>query len=73
MYETLGDYRWTARYDYRTWIMAETGYPPERTDLEYNTGNSGGGFDNCVLSSLKDAQKLISPEISKRKFLKQEK
>ncbi|UCC16914.1 MAG: FMN-binding glutamate synthase family protein [Dehalococcoidales bacterium] len=28
-----------------TWIMAETGYPPERTDLEYEIGNSGGGFD----------------------------
>jgi len=28
-----------------TWIMAETGYPPQRTDLEYNVGNSGGGFD----------------------------
>jgi glutamate synthase domain-containing protein 2 len=25
--------------------MAETGYPPQRTDLEFNLGNSGGGFD----------------------------
>ena len=32
-----------------TWIMAETGYPPERKDLEYNMGNSGGGFDKLRL------------------------
>jgi hypothetical protein len=40
-----GDLRWTADMITGTWIMAETGYPPERSDLEYNTGNSGGGFD----------------------------
>jgi len=45
MYEALGDYRWTPDIITGTWIMAETGYPPERTDLEYNLGNSGGGFD----------------------------
>ncbi len=45
MYATLGDLRWTADIITATWIMAETGYPPERTDLEYNVGNSGGGFD----------------------------
>jgi len=45
MYETLGDYRWTADMITATWIMAETGYPPDRKDLEYNVGNSGGGFD----------------------------
>ena len=39
MYETLGDFRWTADMITGTWIMAETGYPPERKDLEYNTGN----------------------------------
>ena len=49
MYETLGDYRWTADMITGTWIMAETGYPPERKDLEYNTGNSGGGFDKLRL------------------------
>src|SRR5208283_4449285 len=36
MYATLGDYRWTADIITATWIMAETGYPPQRTDLEYN-------------------------------------
>ena len=49
MYETLGDFRWTADMITGTWIMAETGYPPERTDLEYNMGNSGGGFDKLRL------------------------
>jgi glutamate synthase domain-containing protein 2/NAD-dependent dihydropyrimidine dehydrogenase PreA subunit len=45
MYATLGDFRWTADMITGTWIMAETGYQPQRTDLEYNVGNSGGGFD----------------------------
>jgi len=45
MYATLGDHRWTADMITGTWIMAETGYAPQRTDLEYNTGSSGGGFD----------------------------
>jgi glutamate synthase domain-containing protein 2/ferredoxin len=45
MYATLGDRRWTADIITATWIMAETGHPPVRTDLEYNTGDSGGGFD----------------------------
>jgi len=45
MYDTLGDCRWTADMITATWIMAETGHVPERSDLEYATGNSGGGFD----------------------------
>jgi glutamate synthase domain-containing protein 2/ferredoxin len=45
MYETLGDFRWTPDIITGTWIMAETGYPPQRPDIEYNVGNSGGGFD----------------------------
>ncbi len=45
MYSTLGDVRWTADIITGTWIMSETGYPPQRTDIEYNTGHSGGGFD----------------------------
>ncbi len=49
MYSTLGDFRWTADMITGTWIMAETGYPPQRTDLEYNVGNSGGGFDKLRL------------------------
>jgi ferredoxin len=42
--ETLGDYRWTAEMLIAHWEMAETAELPV-VDLEYNLGNSGGGFD----------------------------
>jgi glutamate synthase domain-containing protein 2/NAD-dependent dihydropyrimidine dehydrogenase PreA subunit len=42
--ETLGDYRWTAEMLIAHWEMAETGKLPQ-VELEYNLGNSGGGFD----------------------------
>ena len=42
--ETLGDYRWTPEMLIGHWEMAETGNLPI-VDLEYNLGNSGGGFD----------------------------
>lgn len=42
--ETLGDYRWTAEMLIGHWEMAESGNLPV-VDLEYNLGNSGGGFD----------------------------
>ena len=42
--ETLGDYRWPAEMLIAHWEMAETGELPVG-DLEYNLGNSGGGFD----------------------------
>jgi ferredoxin len=42
--ETLGDYRWTAEMLIGHWEMAETGDLPV-VDLEYDLGNSGGGFD----------------------------
>lgn len=42
--ETLGDYRWTSDMLLAHWEMAETGNLPV-VDLEYNLGNSGGGFD----------------------------
>jgi glutamate synthase domain-containing protein 2 len=42
--ETLGDYRWTSEMLIAHWEMAETGELP-LVDLEYNLGNSGGGFD----------------------------
>ncbi len=45
MYDALGDYRWTADMITATWIMAETGKVPQRNDLEYNVGDSEGGFD----------------------------
>lgn len=40
----LGDFRWTPDLVLSTWLMAETGRPPEN-GLEYRVGNSGGGFD----------------------------
>jgi len=42
--DTLGDYRWTSEMLIAHWQMAEDGMLP-RVDLEYNLGNSGGGFD----------------------------
>lgn len=45
VYECMGDPRWTPDMILGTWIMAETGHPPKRKDLEFNVGNSGGGFD----------------------------
>ena len=42
--ETLGDYRWTSEMLLAHFEMAETGEAP-KVDLEYNLGNSGGGFD----------------------------
>ena len=42
--ETLGDYRWPAEMLIGHWEMAETGDLPV-VDVEYNLGNSGGGFD----------------------------
>lgn len=43
-FELLGDKRWTAELLAGTWHMAETGHVPYQ-DLNYRTGDSGGGFD----------------------------
>jgi ferredoxin len=43
-FEILGDKRWPAELLASTWHMAETGKIPHQ-DLNYKTGNSGGGFD----------------------------
>lgn len=40
----LGDYRWTDEMILATWLMAETGRPPDN-GMEYKVGASGGGFD----------------------------
>ena len=64
MYETLGDYRWTPDMITGTWIMAETGYPPQRTDLEYNVGNSGGGFDKLRFKFPKNPPRVDKSKIS---------
>ena len=64
MYETLGDCRWTSDMIVATWIMAETGYPPERTDIDYQMGNSGGGFDKLRLKFPENPPKVERDEIS---------
>ncbi len=46
MMKVLGDFRWSAEMILATWKMAETGdAPDEEYGLEFETGNSGGGFD----------------------------
>ncbi|MCD4719744.1 MAG: 4Fe-4S binding protein, partial [Desulfobacula sp.] len=42
--DTMGDYRWPSEMLLGHFAMAETGDAPH-VDLEYNLGNSGGGFD----------------------------
>ena len=44
IYRSVGDYRWTADLILSAWHMAETGTIPD-VELNYRTGNSGGGFD----------------------------
>ncbi len=43
-FQAMGERRWTADLLVSTWKEAETGRMPEG-DLEYEIGNSGGGFD----------------------------
>ncbi len=50
----LGDARWTTDLILSTWVMAETGHPPEN-GLEYRTGNSHGGFDRLDFKFLPEA------------------
>lgn len=46
MMKALGDCRWTSDLLMATWKMAETGESPDEDfGLEYNCGDSGGGFD----------------------------
>ena len=46
MTEGLGDCRWTADMLMATWKMAQTGEAPaEEYGLQYQCGDSGGGFD----------------------------
>ena len=55
--ETLGDYRWTSEMLIGHWEMAETGNLPV-VDLEYDLGNSGGGFDK-IRFKLPDAKDYL--------------
>ena len=46
MLKGMGDYRWTPDVIMATWKMAETGSPPPpEYGFDYQTGDSGGGFD----------------------------
>ena len=46
MMKALGDYRWTADMILATWKMAERGEAPSADyGYEFETGDSGGGFD----------------------------
>src|SRR3989339_1634088 len=46
MMKVLGDYRWPAAMILATWKMAERGeVPPADYGYEFETGDSGGGFD----------------------------
>jgi glutamate synthase domain-containing protein 2/NAD-dependent dihydropyrimidine dehydrogenase PreA subunit len=46
MMKALGDYRWPADLILATWKMAESGDVPSADyGYEFETGNSGGGFD----------------------------
>jgi len=53
----LGDARWTADLILSTWLMAETGRPPDN-GLEYRVGASGGGFDLLDFKFLPEGQGL---------------
>jgi glutamate synthase domain-containing protein 2 len=49
----IGDKRWTPDLLISSWYMAETGQIPPG-DIEYRTGDSGGGFDKIRFSFIKD-------------------
>ncbi len=59
VYETLGDYRWTADLILSTWAQAETGDIPH-VNLEYRTGNSGGGFDKLFFNFPEETESEIA-------------
>jgi glutamate synthase domain-containing protein 2 len=71
--DTLGDYRWTDEMLIAHWEMAETGNLPQ-VELEYNLGNSGGGFDKirfkhpdpAAYLSAEDEELDTSIELNKR-------
>ncbi|MBF0226027.1 MAG: alpha-hydroxy-acid oxidizing protein [Desulfobacterales bacterium] len=56
--ETMGDYRWTSEMLIAHFEMAETGNLPN-VKLEYDLGNSGGGFDKIRFIN-PDADKYIN-------------
>ncbi|MGD0337752.1 MAG: glutamate synthase-related protein [Bacteroidota bacterium] len=64
MMDVLGDYRWSSDMILATWKMAETGdILSEDCDFEYETGNSGGGFDRIRLVFPENTAKVDVDEI----------
>jgi glutamate synthase domain-containing protein 2 len=63
LYNSLGDFRWTADLILSTWHMAETGEVPEG-ELNYKTGNSGGGFDKIDFVFPEDGPRTNVDEIN---------
>ncbi len=63
LYNSLGDYRWTADLILSTWHMAETGEVPDG-ELDYQHGNSGGGFDKIRFRFPENGPKSDPSEIS---------
>ncbi|MBC8496895.1 MAG: FMN-binding glutamate synthase family protein [Anaerolineales bacterium] len=53
----MGDYRWPAEMILSTWYQAGTREPPDN-ELEYRTGDSGGGFDKLDFKFLPKEQQL---------------
>lgn len=73
MMDVLGDYRWPSDMILATWYMAETGKTlPGDCDYEYETGNSGGGFDRIRIKYPKKPPEIdiddidIGIELNKR-------
>ncbi len=62
--ETLGDYRWTSEMLLAHFEMAESGNLPV-VDLEFDLGNSGGGFDKIrfIRSNPEDYLDLADEDI----------
>ncbi|MDO8588527.1 MAG: glutamate synthase-related protein [Armatimonadota bacterium] len=63
MYKSLGDFRWTADLILSAWHMAATGEIPDG-ELEYEIGNSGGGFDRMRFKFPENGPRTDPAEIS---------
>ena len=60
-FEVLGDKRWTPDLLASTWHMAETGEVPHQ-DLNYKTGDTGGGFDKIRFVFPKENDSKVADE-----------
>jgi len=63
MIDILGDKRWNAEMILATWKMAETGeVPDEDFEYDFETGNSGGGFDRIRFKFPDNPPVNLNPE-----------